>query len=266
MYQYPEDFEQPACDLCGSGPIHRRVLIPKANGTECTLVECTVCGLRFFSPRPKWEIVGPLVAEENEQAQRLFDNCSFFPVADPAEQKAMIRNYYRRMLEDCTRIYGRIPQTMLEIGGNVGWFAKAASEFGVKEIDGVDLNPYAVHLAVTGHGIPHYIGMACDFADFTPVRQYAMIVALDYMEHTYRPWQDLVKMASVLEPGGVLLLKTFVDELDTKHEMLAPPSHAIHWTTPVLRGAIERAGLTVKDWRVDYGFMPIIIANKEITP
>jgi 2-polyprenyl-3-methyl-5-hydroxy-6-metoxy-1,4-benzoquinol methylase len=265
MYQFPEDFEHPGCNLCGAGPIHRRILIPQANGTECTLVECTVCGFRFISPRPKWEVLGPLIAEENEQAQRLYETGSFLPVSDVVVQKANVRAYYWQMLEDVRDTMGCVPETMFEVGGNVGWFAKAAAEFGVASIDAVDLNPLAVKLANEQQGIPNYHAVAGDFAGFFTTRQHALVVALDYLEHTYTPWQDLQKFAGMMPPGGVFLAKTFLDECDLKHEQLAPPSHTIHWTEKTLRGAVERAGLTMKRWRIDYGgYQVILIAKKEV--
>ena len=157
----------------------------------------------------------------------------------------------------------KIPETMFEVGGNVGWFAKAASEYGVKEIDAVDLNPLSVEIANTKMGIANYAGVAMDFAEYPPHRQYDLVVALDYLEHTYTPWADLQKLTSMVTPGGVLLIKTFLDDKDTNREMLAPPTHAIHWTTPVLRGAIERTGLVIRHWADGYkGFMPEIIAQK----
>lgn len=264
MAAYPPfaDYEYPNCDLCGSpaDELHRRMSIEDAKGTKMNLVECTDCGLRFFSPRPPWKFVGPMVADEKEQAQRLFDTGSFLPVQDIAVQKANIQSYYTKMLEDATRILGHIPQSMFEVGGLVGWFAVAASKFGIPLIHGCDLNPHGVRLA-NEQGIPF---VACDFADYEPSQQYELVVALDYLEHTYRPWQDLQKLAGMIAPGGIFLAKTFLDELDTEREMLAPPTHAIHWTTPVLRSAIERAGLMVRQWLPGYkGWMPEIIAQKE---
>jgi SAM-dependent methyltransferase len=278
-YRFPEDYEYPDCDLCGSVcspdgspvvrngvrvPNPRAILIERAKGTDCNLVECLNCGLRFFSPRPKWSVVKPMVAAEKEQAQRLFDTGSFLPVDDPVEQKANIHSYYTKMLADSAEVLGHIPRTMFEVGGLVGWFAVAARDFGVSWIDGCDLNPHGVDIARREHGLIGY--EPGDFADYIPKRKYDFVVALDYLEHTYRPWQDLQKLAAMLEPGGVFLAKTFLDDLDVNHEQLAPPTHAIHWTTPVLRKAIERVGLTIKQFRMDYPrdhpYMPIIIAQK----
>ena len=260
-YTFPNDYEVPDCNLCGSDLTWRRCLISNAKGTRMNLVECTKCGFRFFSPRPKWSVLGPLVADENQQAQTLFDNCSFFKVDDVEAQKTAIRSYYNKMLEDVRDIIGHIPQTMFEVGGNVGWFAVAARDFGVPLIDGCDLNPFAVGLAQQGHGLAGY--EAGDFADYQPKRQYELTVGLDYLEHTYTPKQDIEKLYGMTQPGGVFLFKTFLDERDFKHEQLSPPSHAIHWTEVVLRREIERVGFNIRTWRYDYGdYFVITIAQK----
>ena len=261
MYQYPNDYEMPSCDLCGSDCTHRKTIIENAKGTHMHLAECTECGLRFFSPRPVWSIVGPLVADEQKQAETLYANCSFFEVASVEQQKAIIRNYYWAMLDGVKAALGHMPTSYFELGGCVGWFAVFAREYGVTgPFHGVDINAHAAKIAQERQALPYF--QACDFADYTPDRQYEFIVCQDYLEHTYYPWTDLQKLAGMLQPGGVMLIKTFVDELDPNHEMLAPPTHAIHWTTPVLRGALERAGLTIKSWVVDYTFMVIIIVQK----
>ncbi len=266
MYRYPDDYEFPACDLCGSPDSldTRQVLLENAKDTKMDLVQCTGCGLRFFSPRPKWSVLKHLIADERQQAECLYENCSFYPVEDKAAQRASIRSYYWRMLEDVVGVLGHKPTSYFELGGSVGWFAVTAREFGVLgPYFGCDINEHAARIARAKQGLPWFI--AKDFADYKPWYRYELIVCLDYLEHTYTPWQDLQKLAAMLQPGGVLLAKTFLDELDVNHEQLSPPSHAIHWTTDVLRGAVERAGLEIKNWKIDFGgYQVILIAQKPV--
>lgn len=270
MYQFPKDFETPNCEMCGELPPHR-VILPNAKDTGMNLVECEGCGLRFFSPRPVWSVVGPLVAEEKEQAWNLFNWWSFTPVPDVAVQQVNIRSYYNRMLTDVEGWFGRVPGNMLEVGGNVGWFSVCARDFGVKEIYGCDINPFATAIAQERNGLAGHV--TSDFADYDRGRAMDggldFVVALDYLEHTYTPWADIQKMVRMLAPGGVLLAKTFLDEEDIRREMLAPPCHSIHWTKHTLTGAIQRAGLSIKQFRMDYPadhpYMVIVIAQKGVT-
>lgn len=262
--KYPDDYEYPECNLCGSSPNYRTIVIPQAKGTRMDLVECTQCGFRFFSPRPKWSALKPYLFEHGDmegEATRYYENASFFKVDDPEHQKAILRSYYGMILGHVKEAYGRIPQSMFEVGGCSGWFAVNARDFGIPLIHGLDLNKYAAAICREKQGFPNI--EAGDFLDYQPTRKYELVVALDYLEHTYHPRQDLEKFASMLEPGGLLLTKTFLDEFDYKHEMLAPPVHCAHWTSDVLRHEFEKVGLKVVLWKPDWGgFVYFFICQK----
>lgn len=263
--QWPDEYEHPNCNLCGSIPFDHRELIHKAKGTFCHLVECDVCGFRFFAARPKWSALKPYLFAHSDmegEATRLYEWGSFTPVDDPVKQKANIRSYYDWMFKMAVDELGHVPATMFEIAGAVGWFSVAALAAGVELVEGCDLNLYAVKVAREKHGLTGF--EAGDFLDYKPHQQYEMVVALDYLEHTYHPKQDLAKIASMLVPGGVALLKTFFDEFDPDHEMLAPPVHCAHWTKPVLVREVEKAGMKVVKLREDYrGYVWEIIGRKE---
>ena len=68
---------------------------------------------------------------------------------------------------------------------------------------------------------------------------------LDYIEHTYTPVDDLKKMHEMTSPHGVLILKTFLDELDEKGAYIHPTFHAFHFTEQTLRRALEEAGWNI---------------------
>lgn len=258
-YTYPTDYETPACNLCGHHA--SLVLIDNAKGTNMALVECTQCGFRFFSPRPRWSVLKDLIADEKVQAENLYRWCSFTEVPDVEVQKANVSSYYSLMMQNCNDVLGRLPQSMFEVAPCVGWLAVEARKFGIPVIDGIDLNVHGVAICNEKQGLPGIV--AGDFLTYEPHRKYEMVAALDYLEHTYHPKQDLRKIADMLEPGGVFLGKTFLDEYDTKREMLAPPCHSCHWTELVLRRELANVGLDVKHWRMDYGgFFVIFVAQK----
>jgi len=261
--QFPQDYEYPACNLCGYA--HGRELIPQAKQTHCTLVECLNCGFRYFSPRPTWESMrdyfmrGP---EAEAEARNCYRWGSFFENANPEQEKASIRNYYNMMLAlVCKANGGVMPKSMYEIGCGVGWFALAARELGITEIRGIDINPFAVQVCNEKQGL---LGITNgDFFDEPVTWNYDLVVAMDVLEHVYHAKETLDKISRLLWPGGLFLFKTFCDEKDIQREMLSPPTHAVHWTESILRREIERAGMNIVSWTWDYGgYMVIGIARK----
>lgn len=259
---WPDDYEHPVCNLCGSSS--RWMLIENAKGTRCCLVECMDCGYRFFSPRPTWNALKPYLFahwDMHGEAQRLYDWCSFTEVPDPAKQRTNIRSYYRSLLAMVEKDFGCVPQSMFEVGGAVGWFMVDAREYGVPLIHGLDLNKYAVEICREKQGFPDV--ESGDFLEYQPKRRYELVTALDYLEHSYNSRQDLAKFAEMLEPGGIFLAKTFFDEFDHEHEMLAPPVHSVHWTTPVLQRELSKVGLNICTWKEDWkGFFYVFTCRK----
>jgi len=91
------------------------------------------------------------------------------------------------------------------------------------------------------------------------------VVALDVIEHTETPREDLERAARILRPGGALLLKTFYDEWHEGRELAIvsaegwqlphgyfdPVCHINHFTEPVLRRLIEQSGFDVAEWDRD---------------
>lgn len=257
-----ERYEMPACNLCGCDMA--TVVIYNAKATGFALVECVHCGLRFFAPRPKWKVLAEAMRSTNDaqvEAEHYYAWGSFVPVPDPAVQKRNIDSYYRKMLDDARAVYGGEFKSMFEIAGSAGWFGVAAKATGLEVIEGVELNTFAAAICRERQGLPGI--EAGDFLEYQPRRTYDLVVALDYLEHTYFPRQNLQKMADMTNPGGVVMLKTFLDELDVNHEQLAPPVHCIHWTEPTLRRAIEAAGLEIGHWLIGYGDYQIEIVAKK---
>jgi 2-polyprenyl-3-methyl-5-hydroxy-6-metoxy-1,4-benzoquinol methylase len=259
----PDRWEYPLCNLCGHN--EQDILLANAKGTGMDLVECRRCGLRYFSPRPSWELVRSQICHAQETADRSFQTGSLMPNEQRPREQVLVdyRSYYSLMIQDALSTFGRTPTTMFEVGGGVGWFSVFAREAGIPGITGLDLDECAVKIAHDELCLDFTAG---DFLEYEPRLKHDMVVALDYLEHTYHPRQDMDKLTAMLNPGGVMLLKTFLDEFDYAREMLAPPTHAIHWTTHTLRREIIERGLEIKQWRLDYGgYFVIIIAQKPTT-
>lgn len=243
--------ETPACNFCKfTGP--HKLLERDVKGTHHDFVECPVCRLRFYSPRRTFKSLLDcgfgIDAGAQKEAETYYTYLSFTPVPDRAVQEKILRSYYGQMLDT---MYARAQkmESLFEIGCTIGFFLSLAKERGLST-GGCELNHFACDAGRKYYGLEGVHKGA--FADYIPGLKYDCVVALDYIEHTFTPYDDLRKMYGMLNPGGVLQLKTFLEELDTDRDMVAPPCHSHHFFGHVLRKMVESCGFSITDWQIDF--------------
>lgn len=255
--------ERPACNLCGG----RSVRVVRGEN----FVECNSCRLRFYSPRPTWQALIDAIwnpgntAGLAREANSMFEKGTLW--GDPPDQEshfAFLQAYYRGFLEVIKRHRPQL-DAVFEIGGSIGRFLRIAREdFGVSVCDGCEINTEAVKIANQKMGLPGIV--AGDFQQHRTTRRYDCVVALDYIEHTYHPNEDLAKAHDMLEPGGVLALKTFLEELDTQRTMVDYPWHSHHFFGDVLFRMVTQNGFCIVHWDVHSDNQVFLVARKHPIP
>lgn len=83
-------------------------------------------------------------------------------------------------------------------------------------------------------------------------KKYDIITVLDYIEHTYNPFDDLIKINTMLNDNGILFLKTLY--LGSKEHILSGEKwklfgmgHFYYYFIDILMIMIEHAGFTIID-------------------
>lgn len=235
------------CPVCESVDRETIRAIPTHPGY--TFVRCTHCGMKFYSPRLTEQYVTDNCyrgEEEALRAQHLLDAGVF--IGEPEcrqQQKAELRSYYRFLLalavDDFTERNERPPTSLYEIGCSVGWFMDTAKPT-IATVHGCDVNTHAVRIGrkAFGHDIDCGAFLKTD-VDLS----YDLIVALDYIEHTYTPVDDLRRMLEIATPGATLMIKTFLDEFDTHRLYFNPVQHVNHFTSDTLQLALSKAGWNI---------------------
>jgi SAM-dependent methyltransferase len=254
--------EQPVCNLCGGTSFR---LIRGKN-----FVECESCRLRFYSPRPTWQALidkiwnpGNVVGLKGE-ADSMYEGVMWGEPEDPRAQIEFVRGYYSGMIEAIRRHRPEL-ESIFEIGGSIGRFLEVArDQFDVKVCDGCEINEEAVKIANSKMGLTGMV--AGDFLTYRPSRSYDCVVALDYIEHTYHPNEDLAKANSMLKPGGVLALKTFLEELDPGMSMVDYPWHSHHFFGDVLYRIVTQNDFSIVHWEPTAGNQVFLIARKQQIP
>lgn len=260
--------EKPNCNFCQSPPEVHTLIFSNVQEKETNLVQCDNCGLRFFSPRPTWEwIMQNIWTESNAGMADVAKNCyeNGLLVGEPKNaevQKANIQNYYRHLFAKVKdNNNNAIPSSILEIGCNVGWFLKLCRDQGVQQLFGAEINYEAVKIANNEMGLPNV--NQSDFGSYQGELTYDWVVMLDYLEHSYVPFDNLKLAYDLVVPNGLLVIKTFLEELDPEHKMMSPPFHAHHFFGHVLYKMITDVGFTILRWDIENDQVFVVAKREE---
>jgi hypothetical protein len=110
-------------------------------------------------------------------------------------------------------------------------------------VQGCDANVYSAEWARKGFDLDVRDSTFGQYPATSDQRErFALAAMLDYIEHTYTPFQDLAKLRDMTAPHGVLILKTFLHELDGTGAYVHPVFHAHHFTERTLRRILEESG------------------------
>jgi SAM-dependent methyltransferase len=262
--------EIPVCNICGSALYE--TIIANVQDKKTDLVECA-CGLRFFSPRPsldelKVEWATPAFQDVlRKESVSMFETGLFFganPDEDHTPRINGVKSYYRSIYKKITNIYKSTPFSILEVGCSIGRFLEvcgAEMVYGAR-LRGIDINPFAAQIAREKLNLDVVYG---DFAEHPYTEKFDWVVMLDYIEHSYRPREDIEKASTLLNDSGLLILKTFLEDLDPDHVMMLPPCHAYHFYGDVLYRSLRKNGFRILFWEVEPNNQQVFLIAKKVT-
>lgn len=270
MQSASHDYESDVtCNLCGSSDVRempRHAVEARAQLRDawgCRLVECKSCGLRFYSPRLTEDYAVQTFLHGNDakaEAESMARKGVFFgePQGSAAEQIESLRIYYTTIFDGLVEKYaaqnGRPPRAMFELGSSVGWFAKAACARAKEKWDGMtyagcDANIFAAEIGRNEFGLDI---QGTTFSKYAiqpeQIGAYDLLVAFDFLEHSYTPRSDLQKLRTLASKNACLIIKTFVDDNDPEGNYVHPVFHHHHFTLRTLRAVVEKAGWKIVDF------------------
>jgi ubiquinone/menaquinone biosynthesis C-methylase UbiE len=159
-------------------------------GKTWDLSRCQNCSHIFANPSPSPEFISSL----------------YSGVEDPlyeAEAQGRSKNFLK-ILTRLKRIHP--PQgTLFDVGAATGIFLNLARQRGW-EVDGIETSSWAVKVAEQKYKLQLREGSFEEAA--LKKNSYAAVALIDFIEHTPRPFQALVKAHEILSGEGVLVLVT----------------------------------------------------------
>lgn len=110
---------------------------------------------------------------------------------------------------------------ILEVGCGAGWFCHRLSDFG--RVTGTDLSDHVLERA--RQKMPDATFVAGDFMQLEfPPASYDVVVSLEVLAHVADQRAFVSKLASLLRPGGLLMMATQNAPVLRRHNRLPPPA------------------------------------------
>jgi 2-polyprenyl-3-methyl-5-hydroxy-6-metoxy-1,4-benzoquinol methylase len=220
------------CNLCGGTQYHKRFY--KAPYTR---LECDNCGLVWSQEQPDFKGLTSIYGAE------YFNGATYL---NYAQDQPVIELNARKRLQALQRYIER-PGTVIEVGCATGFFLDVCRSAGWTT-KGVELSDYASQYAREQLKLDVITGTLAD-AHYPP--DSAQLVALwDVIEHVPDPMGTLKTAATLVEPGGLLVLST--GDIDSLISRLLGPSwrlitydHLFYFSARTMRKYLESVGLEV---------------------
>jgi SAM-dependent methyltransferase len=230
------------CPVCQSTDY-----LPARRRAGLTFGRCGQCGLAYVQPLVEDD--DPTVA--GSQSIRTWDEYTRNMLAMHQTRSAAARPLARARLEFYTRLMGRRPTSLLDVGCGDGAFYPAYRELGV-DWAGLDINP-EVTTFTREQGLPVSLG---DFTRMPVERHFDVIFSSQVLEHCLNPHEYLAKARETLSPDGLLhldvpnhngLIPTLrkLNPWSAHYGFLQPPYHLLAYTHPALERLLESAGFEI---------------------
>jgi 2-polyprenyl-3-methyl-5-hydroxy-6-metoxy-1,4-benzoquinol methylase len=201
------------------------------------LLKCNACGLAYYPEAPDAEALAELYGEQYFHGEEYHDYVAQRPALDAN---------FRRRLQSVQAFLG--PSAgVVELGCAYGFFLAMVADRVAWHV-GFDVSRTAVEYARRELGVN---ATTDSFLDWEPSQPVSMVVMWDFVEHVGNPEAFLAKAASILDPGGHIVLTTgdiaaLIPRIrGLRWRMIHPPTHVYYFTIASLSSVLERHGMRV---------------------
>ena len=198
------------------------------------LVRCTGCGLVVPKQRPLWSSILEGYGGKPESGKRLYEKKLSRHWAFRYPKKVM--NHLMRLKPSAEYLW--------DVGFGAGTLMREAAKRGLK-VFGNDINRYSCNeLRALGFSVQNKPTIITKWGI-----SFDIVTMMDYIEHSYTPFDDLQHVSSQMNEDAILYLTTVNFEgprhnkLGTKWHMLGL-GHFNYPTLRILKNMLRDAGLT----------------------
>jgi len=184
-----------SCNYCGSVNYNNYL---KSDSVEFykhmfILKECEKCGLVYCDPRPNYEDILNFLKYSNWSKK----------IYVIQNNRPNILNVHRNIIQECLA-YNHGAKSLFDVGSGGGTVLIEAQRMGL-DVSGNDINRESSIYLSKNHGIEIFNEPT---NRLSVKEKFDVITMLDYIEHTYTPFDDLQFASNHLNENGILYLKT----------------------------------------------------------
>lgn len=242
------EWESPSCNFCNSNEKKLYLLNPRKKwyGKPLRLVECINCHLVYADPRPTFASILPTYESEWAEQIRI-----------RKLNRPNVRDIHRGVVEEAIECCDN-PKTLFDVGTGAGTLLLEARTLGL-EVAGNEINKPACEWlqkqGIRAYNIPTN--------ELELDEKFDIITALDYLEHSYTPFDDLKWASRHLNPRGVFYFKTLYLGCPNHKEQgddwnLFEQGHFHYFYSTVLRNMLHDTGFKILGQKLTVAIIHII--------
>jgi len=216
--------------------------------------QCPQCGLIYISPRPSFDEIVDLYAQDNaHKSAESHITADFLKRLYAIHNIKIIRSFVKR-------------GTLLEIGAGAGYFLEEARKKGLEPY-GLEFNP------IQANHIRNRLNIPCEETSLkTSVfknKQFDVVYHCDVISHFFDPIAEFKRINRILKDGSFLIFETGnlgeVAPMYFKHfKRFQYPDHLFFFSTDNLMELLKKTGFEfIKIYR--YSLLPQMVVMKALS-
>ena len=238
------------CPACGERKLQDFLLCQDHTVSKefFQIQSCQECGFRFTNPRPQEELIAPYYASE-EYISHSNTNKGLFNRLYQIVRYFTLRNKVKKVLSACLGKKGKL----LDIGCGTGHFLEVAKQR-KWEVAGMEPDEQARQQAEERLGQKIYGSLQ----EIEGCNLYDAITLWHVLEHVHQLDRMLLKIKSILKPGGKLLIavpNSYSDDAKHYRQHWAAydvPRHLYHFGQLQIREILEAKGFQFEETKAMY--------------
>jgi 2-polyprenyl-3-methyl-5-hydroxy-6-metoxy-1,4-benzoquinol methylase len=246
-----------SCELCGGDDA-----FVKYDFGPHQIYRCRACTFMWLHPKPSAHELEEVYGFDYYHNERFFENRnqSIYGYYDYLSERYIKQQNYDELVErlrDLVQDFEPGSSRFLDAGCGLGYLLDVAFDKDF-DVEGIEYNPAAAERIRKKFRFPVFCGDLMRFEG----GPFDAIVMLDVVEHLMKPFDSLQKMASLMKPGGVLMISTmdcdsFVSRIMGKRleDFRRTREHLYFFTRGTMTTALERVGFEII--RIDSYGLPI---------
>jgi SAM-dependent methyltransferase len=241
-----ERFNDKTCSYCGSSRV-----ITKYKVGEHRILRCLDCTFMWLYPRPRPDDLHSVYDDSYFKNTSFFDDIShLYGYYDYFGERFTKQSAYLEILRDVKKhltSFENGKSRFLDIGCGMGYLMDVAHDEGFR-VAGVEFNAAAAARLRSKYVFPVYSGNVLDYHD----EPYDVVALMDVIEHFTDAELTTAHIATLVKPGGLLVLTTMdCDGIVSRilgariEDFRRVREHLFFFTRKLIRDLLKRDGFEV---------------------